>query len=135
MSGQVQRFEDLIAWQKARELTKLIYEVTNTGNFARDFGLRDQIRNAAVSSMSNIAEGFERGSLAEFQRFLSISKGSCGELRNQLYVALDVGYLEPGVFRSLFDRAVEVGRITGGLRAAVARKILRNRKAASTAKS
>jgi len=91
MSKKIEKFEDLIAWQKARKLTRQIYKATNEGNFARDYGLKDQIRRAAVSSMSNMAEGFERGGLVEFQRFLAIAKGSCAELRTQLYVALVVG--------------------------------------------
>jgi four helix bundle protein len=119
MSKKIDRFEDLIAWQKARKLTKQVYDATNDGAFARDFGLKDQIRRAAVSSMSNIAEGFERSGLVEFQRFLSIAKGSCAELRTQLYVALDVGYLETRTFESLMSHAIEVGKIIGGLRASV----------------
>src|SRR6266511_2737933 len=87
------RFEDLVAWQKARALTASIYRATDSGNFARDFGLRDQVRRAAVSVMSNVAEGFERGKSAEFHQFLCIAKASCAEVRSQLYVALDVGHL------------------------------------------
>ncbi|MCM3870442.1 MAG: four helix bundle protein [Pyrinomonadaceae bacterium] len=122
MKKKIEKFEDLIAWQKARKLTARIYEVTNKGSFAKDYGLKDQVRRAAVSTMSNMAEGFERGSLAEFNRFLSISKGSCAELRTQLYIALDVGYLEKPSFESLMTQAIEVGTIIGGLRAAVERK-------------
>ena len=84
------KVEDLIAWQKARDLTQAIYQTTSVGSFAKDFGLRDQVRRAAVSVMSNLAEGFERGSRSEFHQFLSIAKSSCAELRSQLYVALDV---------------------------------------------
>lgn len=91
MSNRIDRFEDFVAWQKARTLAADIYKITSEGKFARDFGLRDQIRRAAVSSMSNLAEGFEQGRPAEFHQFLSIAKGSCAELRTQLYVALDVG--------------------------------------------
>jgi len=90
---KIKRFEDLIAWQKARELTKRIYRLTNKGLFSKDFGLRDQIRRASVSIMSNLAEGFERGGRAEFHQFVVISKGSCAEVRSQLYVALDVEYI------------------------------------------
>ena len=122
MKKKIAKFEELIAWQKARKLTAKIYEVTNEGSFAKDYGLKDQVRRAAVSSMSNMAEGFERGSLAEFNRFLSISKGSCAELRTQLYIAFDVGYLEKQAFESLMTQAIEVGRIIGGLRAAVERR-------------
>jgi four helix bundle protein len=109
----------LIAWQKARVLTAEIYRVTNQGNFARDFGLRDQIRRAALSAMSNIAEGFERNRPAEFHQFLSIAKASCGEVRSQLYVAFDAGYLNQEVLAALLSQALEVSRIIGGLRASV----------------
>jgi four helix bundle protein len=125
MSKKIEKFEDLIAWQKARRLTRQVYRATNKGEFARDYGLKDQIRRAAVSSMSNMAEGFERGGLVEFQRFLAIAKGSCAELRTQLYVALDVGYLDSNSFDSLMAQAVEVGKIIGGLRASVARRHVR----------
>ena len=118
---KIEYFEDLIAWQKARVLTAEVYLVTNQGNFARDFGLRDQIRRAAVSAMSNIAEGFERHSPAEFQHFLSIAKASCGEVRSQLYIASDVGYLNQDTFATLHSLATEVSRIIGGLRASIER--------------
>jgi len=122
MSKKIDRFEDFVAWQKARKLTSDIYEVTGQGKFARDFGLKDQIRRAAVSSMSNLAEGFERGRPAEFHQSLSIAKGSCAELRTQLYVALDVGYLNRDTFDSLMVKAIEVGKILGGLRLSVERR-------------
>ena len=122
MNDKVSRFEDIIAWQKARLLTARIYQVTGQGKFDRDFGLKDQIRRAAVSIMSNIAEGFERGKPSEFHQFLSIAKGSCAELRSQLYIAFDAGYLDQEIFNQLMTAAVEVGRIVGGLRAAVERK-------------
>jgi four helix bundle protein len=122
MSKGVDRFEELIAWQKARALTKNIYNATAREKFARDFSLKDQIRRAAVSTMSNLAEGFERGGAAEFHRFLTIAKGSCAELRTQLYVAADVGYLDDAMFGALMSQAIEVGRIIGGLRASVDRR-------------
>ena len=122
MAKKIDRFEDFIAWQKARKLTADIYRVTSEGNFARDFGLKDQIRRAAVSSMSNLAEGFERGRPTEFHQFLSIAKGSCAELRTQLYVALDVGHIGPSVFEDLMTKATEVGQILGGLRLSVERR-------------
>jgi four helix bundle protein len=118
-TGRIEKFEDLIAWQKARELTKNIYRVTNIGEFFRDFGLREQIRRASVSIMSNIAEGFERGGRSEFHQFLVIAKGSCAELRSQLYVALDAEYIDIGTFQSLDSLAKETSRLVGGLRAAV----------------
>jgi four helix bundle protein len=121
MNG-VARFEDLIAWQKARALTREIYGSTRAGPFSRDFGLRDQTRSAAVSVMSNIAEGFERGTPGEFHHFLCTSKGSCAELRSELYVALDAEYLNVGEFDVLHDSAEEVARLVGGLRASAERR-------------
>ena len=115
----VRRFEDLIAWQKARNLARNVYEVTRRGPWARDFGLSSQIQRASVSIMSNIAEGFERKRHGEFHQFLSVAKASCAEVRSQLYVALDVGYVSPSEFEALLAQAEEVGRIIGGLRAAV----------------
>ena len=117
--AKIERFEDLIAWQKARELTRAIYEVTRHGAFAKDYGLSGQIQRAAVSIMSNLAEGFERGGRGEFHQFLSMAKASCAEVRSQLYVALDVGYLDKPAFDRLMQKAEEVGRIVGGLRASV----------------
>ncbi|HOJ32571.1 MAG TPA: four helix bundle protein [Candidatus Hydrogenedentes bacterium] len=117
--AKIERFEDLIAWQKARELTRAIYEATRQGSFAKDYGLSGQIQRAAVSIMSNIAEGFERGGCGEFHQFLSTAKASCAEVRSQLYVALDVGYLDQASFGRLMEQAEELARILGGLRAAV----------------
>ena len=113
------KFEDLVAWQKARELTRAVYQVSASGAFAKDFGLRDQVRRSAVSVMSNLAEGFERGSRSEFHQFLSIAKASCAELRSQFYVALDTQYLDHPAFLRLLSQAEEVARIIGGLRVAV----------------
>ena len=96
MPDGVRRFEDLIAWQRARELTRRIYLATSDERFRRDFGLASQIQRAAVSSMANVAEGFDRKRSAEFHQFLSIAKASCAEVRSHLYVALDVGYLDGG---------------------------------------
>ncbi len=115
----IEKFEDLIAWQKARELTRAVYQVSASGAFAKDFGLRDQVRRSAVSVMSNLAEGFERGSRSEFHQFLSIAKASCAELRSQFYVALDTQYLDHPAFLRLLSQAEEVARIIGGLRVAV----------------
>src|SRR5213080_3309869 len=122
MTTRIEKFEDFIAWQKARSLTREIYKITNLPAFSRDFGLKDQIRRAAVSIMSNIAEGFERGRPAEFQQFLSIAKAFCAELRAQLYVALDANHINDDLFNEIMPKAVEVGRIVGGLRSAVERK-------------
>ena len=115
------RFEDLVAWQKSRMLAVAIYKATRRGPFERDFGLSGQMQRAAVSIPSNIAEGFERGTRPEFHRFLSTAKGSCGELRTQLYIAGDIGYLPEEDFSPLLLQATEVSRIIGGLRAAVRR--------------
>jgi four helix bundle protein len=117
--NRIERFEDLIAWQKARALTAEIYRVTNQKDFGRDFALRDQIRRAAVSAMSNVAEGFERNRPAEFHQFLSVAKASCGEVRSQLYVAFDAGYLDLSTFEALRSQAEEVSRISGGLRSSI----------------
>lgn len=119
---KVKGFEELIAWQKARELTKLIYLLTKVGALSRDFGLREQMRRAAVSIMSNIAEGFERGSSAEFHQFIVIAKGSCAELRTQLYVAVDVGHITQAEFEKIYTLAVEVSKILGGLKAALKKR-------------
>ena len=99
------RFEDLEVWQKAKELTNLIYSLSSSGSFARDFGLRDQMRRAAVSVMSNIAEGFESQMQALFIQFLSRAKGSSGELRAQLYIALEQQYITTAEFQVAFSLA------------------------------
>ncbi len=96
-------FEDLEVWKSARELTSKIYALSNNEGFAKDFGLRDQIRRAAVSVMSNIAEGYERSGNQELIQFLSIAKGSCGEVRCQLYVAMDQRYVNEKECEKLID--------------------------------
>jgi four helix bundle protein len=120
--SKIEEFEDLIAWQKARELTKTVYEVTRQGAFAKDYGLSGQTQRAAVSIMPNIAEGFERGNPRELHQLLSIAKASCAEVRSQLYVALDVGYLDEQAFQMLMALAKETGKIIGGLRVSVERR-------------
>jgi len=97
----IQNFEDLEIWKDARVLTKIIYRLTADPKFSKDFGLRDQIRRASVSIMSNIAEGFERGGNQEFIQFLYVAKGSCGEVRSQLYAAMDQNYLDQKVVGDL----------------------------------
>ena len=116
---RAERFEDLIAWQKARSLTSAVYQSTRQAGFAKDFGLSAQLQRAAVSVMANIAEGFERNRFAEFHQFLSVAKASCAEIRSHLYVAFDVGYLNEKRFGELLAQAEEVGRIVGGLRASL----------------
>jgi four helix bundle protein len=104
---------------KARALTKAIYAVTRKGKLARDFALSNQIQRAAVSVMSNGAEGFERGGRAEFHQFLGIAKASCAEVRSQLYISLDVEYITTEEFQILKTQAEEVSRIVGSLKATV----------------
>ena len=108
-------FEELEVWQKARELTKVIYKASSNGDFMKDYGLRNQMCRAAVSTMANIAEGFERGGNKEFLQFLSQAKGSCGELRSQLYVALDQEYLSRSEFDSMFESARLITRMISSL--------------------
>jgi four helix bundle protein len=110
-----QSFEEIEVWQKARLLTKRVYQVSSKGSFARDFGLRDQMGRACVSILSNIAEGYERGGTKEFLQFLSVAKGSAGEVRSQLYVALDQDYLAGSVFEELSSHAREISRMLTGL--------------------
>jgi four helix bundle protein len=112
--SRIERFEDIVAWQRARELTRQIYDCSKAAPFARDFGLKDQIQRASVSAMANIAEGFERGGDREFVQFLSNSKGSTGEVKSHLYVALDQQYLTEAQFKLLYEQADEVSRLTAG---------------------
>ena len=104
------QFEDLGVWQDARVLVKDIYTASKHRAFYRDFGLRGQIRRAATSTMSNVVEGFKRGTRKEFIQFLNISKGSIGEVRSQLYVALDQEYLTEKEFNSLRNAATSLSR-------------------------
>lgn len=108
MAGGVKRFEDLVAWQKARELARSVYDATRMDRFSRDFGFRDQITRAAVSVMSNLAEGFERGSRSEFHQYIVVAKASCAEIRSDLYLTHDVGYLEPSHFEKLMARRMKL---------------------------
>ena len=110
----ISRFEDIESWQKARVLTRRIYQVSATGVFNRDFALRDQIRRASVSVMANIAEGFERDGNREFAQFLSNAKGSLGEVKSHFYVALDAGFVDQPVFAELYQQADETGQLIGG---------------------
>lgn len=112
----VTRFEELLAWQKARALTREIYGVSRSEDFRRDFGLSTQAQRCAVSTMANIAEGFARGGSVEFRRFLDIAFGSCVELTSHLYVALDVGYVTQAEFDRLKASADEVARLIAGLK-------------------
>ena len=109
------RFEDIQAWQKARQATKLIYEITADGQFAKDFGLRDQIRRASVSIMANIAERYGRRSDKEFSNFLNIAHGSIAETQSHLYVALDLNYLKQDDFTRVYVLLDEISRMTMSL--------------------
>lgn len=111
----IRRIEDLQAWQKARILVREIYKACAEGSLARDFGLRDQIRRAAVSSMSNVAEGFARKSDKEFARFLDMARGSAVEVQSLLYMALDVSYIDRHEFGKLSLLADDVASLIGGL--------------------
>jgi four helix bundle protein len=102
---KIERFDDIEAWQLARELTKKIYKLTSKEKFARDFGLKKQIQNAAGSAMHNIAEGFDSNTTAEFLRFLRYSKRSCSEVQSELYIALDQKYISEAEFRDVYDHA------------------------------
>lgn len=110
------RFEDIIAWQKARTVTRQIYLASTRGEFARDFELRSQLRRASVSIMANIAEGFGRKSDREFANFLNIAHGSAYEVQSDLYVALDLNYLDLETFNDLYQQLDEICRILFSLR-------------------
>jgi len=112
--GKIERFEDIEAWKKARELTKIIYEVTAQGKIAADFSLKDQLRRAAVSIMANIAEGFEREGNKEFRQFLAMAKGSVGEVKALLYVALDAGLASSEQFQRIMALGDETSRLLAG---------------------
>lgn len=106
----ITRFEEIEAWQTARELTKLIYSLTEEGKFSRDFGLKDQIHRASVSVMSNISEGFESQTQAQFIRYLGLAKASAGEVRSQLYVSRDLDYITQEQFTKAFAMAEKSSR-------------------------
>jgi len=111
---KIEKFEDIEGWKKGRELAKDIYTVTGKGEFARDFSLKDQIRRAAVSVISNIAEGFSRQTDKEFVQFLHIAKGSTSEVQSQLYLGLDLDYINKEEFERLYDEADQVTRLISG---------------------
>jgi four helix bundle protein len=109
------RFEEIESWKRARQLTNRVYELSGQGTFARDFALKDQVRRACVSIMSNIAEGHDRSGTGEFVQFLATAKASAAEVRCQLYVALDQGYIDDEVFEELGRTALETQCLIGGL--------------------
>ncbi len=101
---KIERFEDIEAWQLARELTQKVYQLTKKPGFAKDYGLKRQIQEAAGSSMHNIAEGFDSETNAEFIRFLRYAKRSCTEVQSELYVALDEEYISPNEFKDVYEQ-------------------------------
>ena len=107
-----ERFEEIVAWQKAYEVTLDIYRITNAPSFAKDFGLKDQIRRAAVSVMANIAEGHGRKSNSEFANFLNIARGSAAEVQSHLHVAVGLRYIDQTDFERLYALLTEVSRMT-----------------------
>jgi four helix bundle protein len=109
------KFEEILAWQKARIAARKVYEITATSDFARDFALRDQIRRSAVSIMANIPEGHRRNSDKEFTNFLNYAHGSASETQSHLYIALDLGYLLQNTFNEIYDLLEEVSKMTMGL--------------------
>ena len=113
--SSIKKFEDLKVWQKARELNLHIYKISNNPIFSKDFGLKDQIRRASISIISNIAEGFERNGNKEFNQFLSIAKASAGEVRSQLYITNDLNYISQDEFELIFNMLIEVSKMISGL--------------------
>jgi four helix bundle protein len=109
------RFEELDVWIKSRDLSVMIYKITNEEEFNKDFGLKDQLRRASVSIVSNIAEGFERNGTKEFIQFLSFAKGSAGEIRTQLHIAKEIKYINEKTFTSLNEKTTEVSKMLSGL--------------------
>ena len=111
---KIERFEDIQGWQKARELTRMVYVATREGEFARDYGLRDQIRRAASSVMANIAEGFDCDSNRETIRFLGFARRSASEVQSLLYIALDLTYITQEEFDRLYQQSQKAKGLIGG---------------------
>ena len=112
---KIERFEDLVCWQKSKRLVLHVYEITNKESFANDHSLKNQIRRAAISAPSNIAEGFERNGAKEFTQFLSIAKGSLGELRTQLLIAFELNYFSKTEYETCNQLALECSKLCHGL--------------------
>ena len=125
----ITKFEDLIAWQEARKLVKMTYHMTSAGALAQDFGMRDQIQRAAVSAMTNIAEGFDCESTAEFARFLGFARRSAVEVQSLLYAALDVEHIREETFKTYYEQAKKTKALIGGLK----QGILKNPRRANSA--
>ncbi|HMX75485.1 MAG: four helix bundle protein [Anaerolineales bacterium] len=114
--AMIQKFEDIQAWQEARTLVKMVYQLTNKDKFSKDFGMRDQIRRASVSVMNNIAEGFDCESKIEFSRFLGIARRSAVEVQSMLYAALDVEYIDQNEFDIHYEQARKTKALVGGFK-------------------
>ncbi|MFQ5794745.1 MAG: four helix bundle protein [Candidatus Bipolaricaulia bacterium] len=112
--AKIGRFEEIEGWKLSRELVRMVYNLTQGTPFAQDYGLKDQIQRAAVSTMSNIAEGFERNSTKEFIQSLYVARGSVAEVRSLLYVASDLGYIAPEDFAEVFNQAEETSKTIFG---------------------
>jgi four helix bundle protein len=120
--GLITRFEDIHAWQEARISVRMIYSLTGEGPFAADFGLRDQIRRAAVSIMANIAEGFDCDSKPEFARFLGIARRSAVEVQSLLYAALDLDYISDSQFQTAYEQVQKARALVGGFKSALKKR-------------
>ena len=115
-ANRIQKLEDLHVWCKARDLAKEVYQITKEGSFAKDFPLRDQIRRAAISISSNIAEGFGRYSAKEFSSFLSIASGSASEVASQILLAKELGHVSAEKAEEIVGLCTEIGKMISGLR-------------------
>jgi four helix bundle protein len=133
--AKIERFEDIEAWKRSRLLTKKVYDCTKQRGFDKDFGLKDQIRRSSVSTMSNIAEGFERGGNQEFIQFLATAKGSSGEVRSQLYVALDQGYITQKQFDEMYQDVQAISKMISGFMGYLKSTALRGSKYANRDRS
>jgi four helix bundle protein len=129
----IQSFEDLQVWRNARQLNKQIYVVTAHESFRNDFDLVRQMRRCAISVVSNIAEGFERASWKEFRQFLNIAKASAGELRAQLYVALDLGYINSTIFDDLYKQLIIIAKMINSMKTHI-EKSIQSKKPGNSAK-
>lgn len=118
----ITRFEDIRAWQEARSLVKQIYSITEVGLFAKDFGLRDQLRRAAISICANIAEGFDCDSSIEFARFLGIARRSAVEVQSLLYAALDVGYVKQNDFQAYYEQSSKVKALISAFKSSLKKR-------------
>jgi len=122
---KIERFEDLIAWQEARKLVNLIYDLTQKNNF-KDFGLANQIQRAAISSMANISEGFGRYTFKDSKQFFTMARGSVSEVQSHLYVILDRKIISTELFKSIYEQAVLVNKLINGLIKNINKQITQN---------